>query len=153
MADYTIEIEGIGKLQNAIARSPREVHQSLNRTIRNALHIIRPIMRDEAPRGKTGNLRANIHVGINGLEGRVGPNLAITPYAEYVHDGRTGPWIIRPKNKKALYWPGAKHPVKQVIHPGIKSNPFVERTYDKIKEPVGRMFQQEIDKWIYKFHQ
>ena len=30
----------------------------------------------------------------------------------------TRPHEIRPKNKKALAWPGAAHPVKKVMHPG-----------------------------------
>jgi hypothetical protein len=34
-----------------------------------------------------------------------------------------GGWEIRPKRKKALYWPGARHPVARVQHPG--SRPYV----------------------------
>ncbi|KOX10140.1 hypothetical protein [Nocardiopsis sp. NRRL B-16309] len=30
----------------------------------------------------------------------------------------TRPHEIRPRNKKALYWPGAAHPVGKVDHPG-----------------------------------
>lgn len=38
---------------------------------------------------------------------------------------------IRPRNKKALYWPGAKHPVKKVKHPGTKPYPAVKPTVEK----------------------
>ncbi len=38
------------------------------------------------------------------------------------------PHIIRPKNKKALYWKGASHPVKAVKHPGTKPRAVVEPT-------------------------
>ncbi len=40
--------------------------------------------------------------------------------------GTTSPHIIRAKNGKALFWPGAAHPVKQVKHPGSKipSRPY-----------------------------
>jgi phage gpG-like protein len=40
--------------------------------------------------------------------------------------GHTGARVIRPKKKKALFWPGAKHPVKQVRHPGsrIPARPY-----------------------------
>lgn len=34
--------------------------------------------------------------------------------------GKTRPHIIKAKNGKALHWPGARHPVKQVNHPGSK---------------------------------
>ena len=34
--------------------------------------------------------------------------------------GRTRAHVIKAKRGKALHWPGAKHPVKQVNHPGSK---------------------------------
>lgn len=37
---------------------------------------------------------------------------------------------IFPSTKKALYWPGAAHPVKHVRHPGIRSNPYIDRAFD-----------------------
>lgn len=30
----------------------------------------------------------------------------------------TKPHVIRPRHKKALWWPGLLHPVKSVLHPG-----------------------------------
>ncbi|MEW5726059.1 MAG: phage virion morphogenesis protein, partial [Thermodesulfobacteriota bacterium] len=41
--------------------------------------------------------------------------------------GRTNPKVIEPKRKKALFWPGAAHPVKRVNHPGsvIPARPFL----------------------------
>ncbi|MFZ4394164.1 MAG: phage virion morphogenesis protein [Kiritimatiellia bacterium] len=45
------------------------------------------------------------------------------PYAA-AHQFGTGPYTIRPKNKKALSWPGAAHPVKVVHHPGLPARPF-----------------------------
>jgi len=50
-------------------------------------------------------------------------------YALEVHEG-TPPHEIRPKNKKALHWPGARHPVKRVEHPGTKGNPYADRAID-----------------------
>lgn len=40
-------------------------------------------------------------------------------YAIFIELG-TRAHIIRPKTKKALYWPGSAHPVKEVKHPGTK---------------------------------
>lgn len=48
------------------------------------------------------------------------------PYARPVHDGSRARVIV-PVNKNALYWPGAKHPVKRVNHPGNRANPFMLR--------------------------
>ena len=41
--------------------------------------------------------------------------------------GRTSAHVIKPKNKKALSWPGARNPVKGVHHPGsnIPARPFL----------------------------
>ncbi|GIO36205.1 hypothetical protein J41TS12_10660 [Paenibacillus antibioticophila] len=46
------------------------------------------------------------------------------------------PHIIRPKNKKALYWKGAAHPVKAVKHPGTKPRAVVEPTAKKYKVKI-----------------
>lgn len=42
------------------------------------------------------------------------------PQATFTNDG-TRPHIILPRRKKALYWPGAAHPVRRVNHPGTKA--------------------------------
>jgi len=45
-------------------------------------------------------------------------------YAAIQHwGGRTPPHDIFPRRKKALYWPGAEHPVKKVSHPGSTIKP------------------------------
>jgi len=45
-------------------------------------------------------------------------------YSVYVELG-TPPHPIRPKFKKALYWPGADHPVAKVNHPGTEPSPYL----------------------------
>lgn len=77
----------------------------------------------------TGNLESDIQVwddNISNLEIEVG-NSKLTPYAVYVHDG-TDPYVIRPKNAKALKTPYG--PRKKVNHPGIKANPYLENSVD-----------------------
>lgn len=69
--------------------------------------------------------------------GRVGILKATALHAKFVHDGTGlfGPkkrrYTIRPKSKKALFWPGARHPVKEVIHPGIRPQPFLADAVEK----------------------
>lgn len=53
-------------------------------------------------------------------------------YGAILEEG-SKPHIIRPKNKKALYWHGAKHPVKSVQHPGTRPYPIVRPTAEKYK--------------------
>ena len=45
-------------------------------------------------------------------------------YAAYVELG-TRPHEILPIAKKALFWPGADHPVGKVNHPGTRPQPFL----------------------------
>lgn len=45
-------------------------------------------------------------------------------YSTYVELG-TRPHEIRPRTKKALYWPGAQHPVAKVDHPGTQPQPYL----------------------------
>ena len=44
-------------------------------------------------------------------------------YASY-HQFGTRPYDIIAKAKKARFWPGARHPVKKVHHPGLPARPF-----------------------------
>jgi len=46
------------------------------------------------------------------------------PHWHFVEYG-TRPHVIRPRVKKALWWPEASHPVKQVFHPGTRPQPFI----------------------------
>ena len=148
---FEIKVKGLDKLQGSIRKNPKVVFEELSRAVKTSVNLIRPIMRSETPVGETHKLSGNIQARSAGLKGEVGPNLQITPYAWYVHEGY-GPFTIRPKQKKALWWPGAKHPVKKVEHPGYAGNPFVERTFDRIKEPVEKVFEKSIDAIISKFH-
>lgn len=45
-------------------------------------------------------------------------------YALWVEEG-TQPHVILPKTKKALFWPGADHPVRMVNHPGTQARPYL----------------------------
>lgn len=45
-------------------------------------------------------------------------------YAGFQQFGTKGPYTIRPRGSGALYWKGARHPVKSVQHPGLPPRPF-----------------------------
>jgi hypothetical protein len=57
------------------------------------------------------------------------------PYAKYVTQG-TRPHVIYPRDKQALFWAGAAHPVRMVHHPGTKPNPFISDAEDAMILPV-----------------
>lgn len=52
---------------------------------------------------------------------RIGNDVEYAPYVEF----DTKPHIIVPREKKSLFWKGAKHPVGKVNHPGTKAQPFL----------------------------
>lgn len=76
---------------------------------------------------KTSLLKTSIHAGMlsDGAYASAGggDGLNDIKYAPYVEYG-TAPHEIRPRNKGALFWPGAKHPVMVVHHPGTKPHPY-----------------------------
>lgn len=93
----------------------------------------------EAP-VKTGHLRRSITSDVQ--EGRsrviVGTNL---DYAIFVHEGTAAHTIVA-KRMKALSWPGARHPIKSVRHPGTKPNPFMERGLDRSRGEIEALAEE-----------
>lgn len=73
----------------------------------------------------TGRLRSSIVAVPSGGRLRfsvmIGTNVTYATDVEY----GTAPHVIVPKDKKALYWPGARHPVAKVNHPGTRAQPFM----------------------------
>ena len=92
---------------------------------------------------KTGHLRRGIATDIGNMEVTV--HTSNIKYARGVEEG-TRSHTIRAKNKKALYWKGAKHPVKSVRHPGSRAKPFLIPAFEKEKEVLIRDLEKVI-KW------
>lgn len=74
-----------------------------------------------------GDLRYSLTYEISGLKGLMYP---MALHSIFVILG-TKEHEIRPVNKMALYWIGAKHPVMKVQHPGTKPNDFIQDAYDQ----------------------
>lgn len=72
-------------------------------------------------------------------------------YGRYLEEGTGihGPhkqtFAIRPKDKEALFWPGAAHPVKAVLHhPGMKPRAILRPTFDAHIDQIKRSI---LDYW------
>lgn len=80
---------------------------------------------------RSGKLARSITSASDTHAAQVGSNLL---YAAIHHfGGKTKPHIIRPRDKQALAWPGGRHPVREVQHPGslIPARPiFVMTGYE-----------------------
>jgi phage virion morphogenesis protein len=74
---------------------------------------------------ESGQLQDTIHYQADGDQVLIGSNRVYAAIHQF--GGQTKAHTIRPKNKKALAWPGAAHPVKSVRHPGSKipARPFL----------------------------
>ncbi len=82
---------------------------------------------------KTGHLRRSITSRVeSSTRGRVGTNLR---YARAVHQGRRA-MTIRPKNKRALFWKGAAHPVKVVHQKARAGNPFLTNGLNRAQPQI-----------------
>ena len=73
----------------------------------------------------TGRLRASITRVVESRSTAVGTNVVYAAIHQF--GGTTPARVIKPRRKKALFWPGARHPVKSVNHPGseIGARPFL----------------------------
>ena len=132
---------------------PQIVENSILKGLLQVGERLRDHMHTEAPY-RTGDLKASHTVQeVGPLSVAVGTNLV---YAKWVHEGTGiyGPRKVRitPTKKKALYWPGARHPVKSVA--GQKANPYMERALelvypevpDILSDPLLEGIAEEIQK-------
>lgn len=104
------------KIQNVIKNSAMTIERNAKSNLTSNKSV------------KTGHLGRGIATNIGNMEATV--HTSNIKYASMVEKG-TKAHIIRPKNKKALYWKGASHPVKQVNHPGSKAKPYLIPAFDK----------------------
>ena len=91
----------------------------------------------------TGHLRRGIGNFRRGMTVTV--HTSNIKYAVMVEKG-TKAHIIKAKNKKALYWKGATHPVKKVNHPGSKAKPYLIPAFEK-EIPYFVENLKEVVKW------
>ena len=91
----------------------------------------------------TGHLRRSIATKMGDLEATI--HTSNVKYAVIVEKGSKA-HVIHPKNKKALYWKGAKRPVKLVNHPGSKAKPYLEPAFESEKDKFIENLKEAI-KW------
>lgn len=109
------------------------------------------IAKELAPR-KSAALQGSIQMrptvrqgrGLVGYWGSFGINYAI--YRELgtgIHGGK-GMYEIRPRRRKALFWPGAEYPVKVVHHPGVRAKPFLRPAADTVYPGLPQYIREEM---------
>src|SRR5438045_9414987 len=120
---FNVEIVGLEKLVAKLQQSPSIAAPILQR----ALSASGAVLAKHTVKGvvpwRTGFLTQSFRAELTAGMLRWFPTASYAPYVEF----GTKPHVILPKDKKALYWPGAEHPVRRVNHPGTKPKPFLER--------------------------
>ena len=118
-------------VQKAIKKSAFNIEAKAKNNLKaNRSVVTRHLTRNVAT--QMGDLEATIHT-------------SNVKYAIIVEKG-SKPHIIRPKNKKALYWEGAKRPVKLVNHPGSRAKPFLIPAFESEKDKFIENLKEAI-KW------
>ena len=129
-----INADELNKFSVEVIKLSNEIEEDVKKVVKNSAFNIEKNAISNLTKNKsvaTGHLRRGISTDIKGLEATI--HTSNIKYARGVEEG-TRPHTIRVKNKKALYWKGAKHPVKKVNHPGSKAKPYLIPAFDQEKD-------------------
>ena len=141
-----INADELNKFSVEVIKLSDEVEEDVKKVVKNSAFNIEKNAKSNLTKNKsvdTGHLRRGISTDIKGLGATI--HTSNIKYARGVEEG-TRSHIIRPKNKKALYWKGAKHPVKKVNHPGSKAKPYLIPAFEKEKDQFLEKLK-EVVKW------
>lgn len=138
LIEARFRVQGLDKVLAQMGKVPTRLNAELERITAQAAAIIQADARTRAPR-RSGKLRESIRVetrrvGAMSVAGEVYSKL---PYAIFMEMG-TSAHVIRAKNKRALFWKGARHPVKEVRHPGTRAYGFMRGGFE-----AGKVRSQE----------
>ena len=141
-----INADELNKFSVEVIKLSNEVEEDVKKVVKNSAFSIEANAKSNLTKNKsvdTGHLRRGIATDIKGLGATIHTsNIKYAPGVEY----GTKAHIIRPKNKKVLYWKGAKHPVKKVNHPGSKAKPFLIPAFNQEKDQFLEKLK-EVIKW------
>ena len=137
-----IDSSDLNKFSVILRELPDEIKNDVRKVVKNSAFNIERNAKSSAS-VKTGHLKRSISTKMGDMEATIHTsNLKYAPMVEF----GTRPHIIRAKNKKALYWKGASHPVKQVRHPGSKAKPYLIPAFEKEKDQFLEKLK-EVIKW------
>ena len=129
-----INADELNKFSAEIPKLYEKNEALVRQTVKNSAFNIQKNAKSNLTKNKsvdTGHLRRGITTDVGNMEVTVHTsNIKYAPGVEY----GTKAHIIKAKNKKVLYWKGAKHPVKKVNHPGSKAKPYLIPAFNQEKD-------------------
>ena|SRR5665213_1473511 len=138
--EFSVQITGLQELIAKLKQAPEIAAPILQRALSASSAILAKHTVKGVVPWKTGFL-------VQSFRAEMSPGMLrwfpTADYAKYVEFG-TAPHTILPKDKKALFWPGAAHPVRSVHHPGTKPNQFMERIIAESQDEINATFGQAL---------
>jgi HK97 gp10 family phage protein len=135
-----VQVVGGRELRGKLRQLPEDLGDALGAAVLSGANVIRNEAKRQAPY-RTGTLKRSINSEIvesspYRATAKIGTKLEYAAAIEFgsgLYGRKKAPIIIRPKNKRALFWKGAKHPVKRVVHPGVKPHPYLVPAFEAKK--------------------
>lgn len=134
--DFNVEIVGLSSLIEKLQQAPSIAAPILQRALSASQAILAKYTTRATVPWRTGFLVQTFKAELTTGFLRWFPTASYAPFVEF----GTKPHIIMPKTAKALYWPGADHPVRSVHHPGTKPNAFMERIVQAAQPDINAQF-------------
>jgi hypothetical protein len=134
--DFQVTIQGEDQLVTKLAQAPSIAAPILARAMAAAQAILAKHTVKGVVPWRTGFLTQSFRAEMTAGMLRWFPTASYAPFVEF----GTKPHTITARAKKALYWPGADHPVRSVNHPGTKPNAFMERIIGVSQEEINTQF-------------
>lgn len=144
MFTFKVKIDNIAALKAKFADAPVQTTSALQEAILVVPEILASVTVPPIVPYKTGQLSQTFFSTVSAFQATWGPTVN---YAAAVEFG-TAPHIIKPVNKKALFWQGAKHPVRSVRHPGSRANPYMERIIEQASPLINAEFEKALESII-----
>jgi HK97 gp10 family phage protein len=146
-------------VEERLAKQAMGLDSHINSLLHNASYMVKEEMRARAPVGVAGTMgqgiAGNIKADVDGFTktATIGPDLKQVPYAGYVETG-TRPHMPPAGPDSALaQWAEMKGisvwaVAMSIAKKGTKPHPYVEPTYEAMKDPVAAMFRAGITEFI-----
>lgn len=98
------------------------------------------------PRRGSGRYLQSIHAEVEANPFQViGKVASDHPQAAVLEFG-SRPHVIKARNKKTLFWPGARFPVKEIHHPGTPAFKVLGGAAEQVAENAEAIFNQALNK-------
>ena len=142
-----VGLANLGTAQKRMSSMERAFELAPRRTLYEVGLLLRTALREEAP-SKTGALRRSIGFRTMPVPFGAAAIFRANRTAIFViggtkpHEIWAGIFTGGDQGKMALSWPGARHPVTHVHHPGTKANDFRKKAWTRVRPAVRSLLRE-----------